>query len=195
MLPRGRAKNDTLTEIERHVTDQALRPHAPVNLVVRPDGRIEAGGRSFRCALGPAGVVSDKKEGDGATPAGVFPLRRVLYRADRAAPPETGLPAAATEPNAGWCDDPADPAYNRPVTLPYPASTERLAREDEVYDILVVLGHNDDPPVPGAGSAIFFHLARENYSPTEGCVAVCEADMREILALCGPGATMTILAE
>src|ERR1700689_2079632 len=116
-----------------------------------------ADGRWTRCGLGPGGVaaVADKHEGDGATPAGAWPLRRVLYRPDRRAAPATGLPVAPLDPADGWCDAPGDPAYNRPVVLPYPASAERLWRDDHVYDLIVVLGHNDDPVVPRAGSAIF----------------------------------------
>lgn len=163
-----------------------------VRLLVR-GGIVSGPAGEARCALGPAGVVREKREGDGGTPAGVFPLRRVLYRADRVPRPETGLPLAAIAADDGWCDDPADGAYNRPVKLPYPASAERMARDDHLYDICVVLGHNDDPPVRGAGSAIFFHLAYADYRPTEGCVAVSEKDMRAILRECGPGAEMEVL--
>ena len=114
-----------------------------------------------RCAIGKGGIVSDKREGDGGSPSGRWPLRRLLYRPDRLARPHTGLPIREIAPNDGWCDAPGDPNYNRPVTLPYDASHERLWREDHLYDLVVVLGHNDDPPAPGRGSAIFLHIARE----------------------------------
>ncbi len=146
----------------------------------------------IRCALGPSGIVSDKKEGDGATPAGQYPLRRVLYRPDRLAPPATGLPLAPLSPDDGWCDDPHSVAYNRPVKHPFEGSAEYLWRTDHLYDICVILGHNDDPPVPGRGSAIFFHLCHDDYRPTEGCIAVSEADIRTILALSGPKTVMVI---
>ena len=138
-------------------------------------------GRVWRCAVGPGGVSSNKREGDGATPAGGFALRRVLYRPDRLARPETGLPVTALRPEDGWCDDPDDAAYNRPVRLPYAASHERLWRDDGIYDVIVVLGHNDDPPVPGRGSAVFLHVARPDYGPTAGCVALALPDLREVL--------------
>lgn len=152
---------------------------------VWPNGELQWGGqtgRRVRCALGPAGIVEKKAEGDGATPAGTYPLRRVLFRPDRMAPPATALPTVALKPTDGWCDDPADPQYNRPVQLPYPASCESLWRNDHVYDLIVVLGHNDSPPRPGLGSAVFFHLARPDFAPTEGCVAIGRANMIEILS-------------
>jgi L,D-peptidoglycan transpeptidase YkuD (ErfK/YbiS/YcfS/YnhG family) len=139
------------------------------------------------CALGSGGVRPIKQEGDKATPVGCFPFRRVLYRADRVAPPATRLPVAALAPDDGWCDAPADPRYNRQVTLPYPARHEVLWRDDHVYDLIVIIGHNDDPPRPGAGSAIFLHSARATLAPTEGCVALHEPDLRRLLEICGPG--------
>jgi L,D-peptidoglycan transpeptidase YkuD (ErfK/YbiS/YcfS/YnhG family) len=160
------------------------------------DGRFDLAGRWTRCALGPAGVTSAaaKREGDGASPAGAWPLRRVLYRPDRRGPPATALPTAPLAPDDGWCDAPADPAYNRPVKLPYGASAERLWRDDHVYDLIVVLGHNDDPVVAGAGSAIFLHLARPGFPPTEGCVALDGADLDELLRLARPGDALAIAA-
>lgn len=151
------------------------------------DGRLRCGGRLYRCALGHGGVRTEKCEGDGVTPVGVFALRRVLYRADRMAAPETGLEVAPIGESDGWCDDSGDPNYNRPVALPYTASHERLWREDAVYDLIVVLGHNDDPPQPGLGSAIFLHVARPEYEPTQGCVALAPGDLLAVLAVCEPG--------
>lgn len=155
----------------------------------RGEARLEGVGiapRVFPCALGRAGIVAAKREGDGGTPAGQFPLRRLLYRADRIARIETRLPVLHIEPDDGWCDDPADSAYNRPVGLPYAASHERLWRADHLYDLVLVIGHNDDPVVPGAGSAIFLHLARADWGPTEGCVAFARDDLIAILAALGP---------
>lgn len=159
------------------------------------DGFVAIGAREARCALGPGGVISaeDKREGDGATPLGVWPMRRVLYRPDRGDPPVTGLPVSAIRQTDGWCDDPADPAYNQPVTLPYPASAERMWREDPLYDIVVILGHNDDPPVPGMGSAIFLHCAKPGYPPTQGCVALERADLEALLALASPGDALAVI--
>jgi L,D-peptidoglycan transpeptidase YkuD (ErfK/YbiS/YcfS/YnhG family) len=144
-------------------------------------------GGSSRCAIGPGGIAHKQSEGDGVTPIGIFPIRHVLYRADRIAPLQTGLPLSTIAPDDGWCDAPDDPAYNRPVKLPYPASAEQLWREDHVYDIIVVLGFNDDPVVPGKGSAIFLHLAKADYATTAGCVALALPDMLAVLAQLKPG--------
>ncbi|WP_119460557.1 L,D-transpeptidase family protein [Rhodospirillaceae bacterium SYSU D60014] len=146
------------------------------------EGRALWGGRSFRCTLGRAGIRTDKREGDGATPTGRFLLRRVLYRPDRMARPETGLPVEAIAADDGWCDDPADPAYNRPIKLPFAGRHERMWRDDALYDIVVVLGHNDDPVIPGWGSAVFLHLARPDRGPTEGCVGLALPDLLAVLA-------------
>ena len=158
-----------------------------MDLTVLPDGLLECGGREYRCALGSGGITTEKREGDGATPTGCFALRYVFFRADRLAAPETGLDVLPIGESIGWCDDPADPDYNRPVALPCSASHERLWRDDAVYDVIVILGHNDDPPAPGLGSAIFMHVARPDYAPTEGCVALELGDLLAVLAACGPG--------
>jgi L,D-peptidoglycan transpeptidase YkuD (ErfK/YbiS/YcfS/YnhG family) len=157
-----------------------------MDLVVTPDGWLRWNGRRARCALGFGGVETSKREGDGVTPVGNFPLREVFFRPDRVEAPKTALPVRAITPEDGWCDDPASPDYNRHIGLPHPARHERLWREDGVYDLLVVLGYNDAPVVRGAGSAIFLHLARPGFTPTEGCVALEMGPLRDIVELCGP---------
>jgi len=160
--------------------------------MVAAEGWIDWGAGRRTCALGKGGVRPDKREGDGATPTGRFPLRRALYRPDRGPAPATALPCAAIAPGDGWCDDPADPAYNRPVRLPHPARHERMWRDDALYDLVIVIGHNDDPPVAGLGSAVFVHLARPDWGPTEGCVALARADLLELLAAAAPGDSLVI---
>lgn len=164
-----------------------------MDIRVTPDHRLHWQGRSVRCALGRGSITPDKTEGDGATPVGRFALRRVLYRADRVVAPRTGLAdVTALDPADGWCDDPADANYNRQVHHPYPASAEKLWRADGLYDVIVVLGHNDDPPVPGAGSAIFLHVARPDYGPTEGCVALALPDLLKVLENCDNETFLTV---
>jgi L,D-peptidoglycan transpeptidase YkuD (ErfK/YbiS/YcfS/YnhG family) len=139
------------------------------------------------CALGAAGITHRKREGDHATPAGLLPLREIMWRADRLEPPRSLLPHRPIARTDGWCDDPASPDYNRPVQLPVDASAETLWRDDRLYDILIVLGHNDSPPRPWLGSAIFLHLERPDKGPTEGCIAISLAAMRRFLAWLRPG--------
>lgn len=158
----------------------------------RTRGVVTWGRRRADCALGRSGIAAVKTEGDGATPVGRFALRRLFYRADRVARPETALPTAQITPHLGWCDDPQSPAYNRLVRLPCPWRHEVLTRADGLYDLMVVLGHNDAPPEPGAGSAIFLHLAKADYAPTEGCVALAMADLVDLLRAVGPGDGMVI---
>ena len=146
----------------------------------------------FRCTLGRGGVTTDKREGDGATPAGAYPLRQLLYRSDRLAPPTNALPTSPLRPRDGWCDDPGHSAYNCPVTLPLGASAESMWRDDHLYDLVVVLGYNDDPVVSGLGSAKFLHVASPGYSPTEGCIALAKEDLLTVLADITPGSDIRI---
>jgi L,D-peptidoglycan transpeptidase YkuD (ErfK/YbiS/YcfS/YnhG family) len=150
--------------------------------VVHPDGRLILGGQIFRVALGRHGVRGDKQEGDGATPTGRLPLRRVLYRADRLPVPACAVPVEPIAPDDGWCDDPDDSDYNRQVRLPHDARHEELWRTDGLYDLLGVLGWNDSPVLRGRGSAIFLHIARPDYAPTDGCIALAVEDIRRVLA-------------
>ena len=155
-------------------------------------GRLMWPGGSAPASCGRGGVRADKREGDGASPEGVFPLVAAYYRPDRIAPPATGLALTALSPEHGWVDDPADPRYNCPVSLPCKARHELLWREDGLYDLVVVIGYNTDPPVPGRGSAIFLHVARPDFAPTEGCIAVERDVLAGLLALLGPGSTIAI---
>jgi L,D-peptidoglycan transpeptidase YkuD (ErfK/YbiS/YcfS/YnhG family) len=155
-------------------------------------GRLFLGGWSAPCALGRAGRRHAKREGDGATPIGRWTLDHVYFRADRVARPDTGLPAVALRRDMGWCDDPTDRNYNRMVRLPYPARHERLWRDDRLYDLIVVLGHNRSPRIRFHGSAIFMHLASPGMGPTEGCIALSEADLRRVLARAGPGSVVHV---
>jgi len=170
---------------------------------VSPDGRLTFNGRTYQCALGRAGVVDavDKREGDGATPAGFYPIRSIWFRPDRVTLPPLHFPTHEITSADGWCDDPANPYYNHHVMLPFNASHEILWREDHRYDIMVVLGHNDDPPVSSLGSCIFWHVAQptegrtnkeQNYAPTAGCVAMAADDLLTILPQLPGSAVMDI---
>jgi L,D-peptidoglycan transpeptidase YkuD (ErfK/YbiS/YcfS/YnhG family) len=146
------------------------------------EGRIALAHGVRRIALGRSGIHALKREGDGATPLGRFPIRLVLYRSDRAPRPRVPLPVRAVRIDDGWCEDPADRNYNRLVTRSPRSAADRLTRDDHLYDIILVLGHNDRPRVKGKGSAIFMHLAREGLKPTAGCIAFSRRDVRVLLA-------------
>lgn len=160
----------------------------------RSRGQILAGPCVIPCALGRSGMTRDKREGDGASPRGRFRLRGGLYRPDHfAGRPRTLLRLRATRPRDGWCDDARDRRYNRPIALPSPGvSAEALWREDGLYDLVIDLDYNRGPIRPGRGSAIFLHVARPGYGPTEGCVALRRADLVRLLRRLGPRTRMVI---
>ena len=138
-------------------------------------------GRTYTCAVGKNGFSADKKEGDGCTPLGIFSLRECWYRADKMSAPKTKLPLKIITQNDGWCDDVSSPDYNRHVHLPYSFSHEKLWREDDLYNLIIPIGYNDSPIISGKGSAIFLHVAKTDYSGTEGCIALSKYDLLEIL--------------
>jgi len=155
-------------------------------------GWAALGARRWRCTVGEGGIREDKVEGDAATPAGEYPLRRLYFRNDRLVLPKVRLPARPIAEHDGWCDDPRSPTYNRLVHVPNDWSAERMWRDDHLYDLVLILGHNDDPPVSGLGSAIFLHLAKPDYAPTHGCVALARADLEALLATARPGDAVEI---
>jgi L,D-peptidoglycan transpeptidase YkuD (ErfK/YbiS/YcfS/YnhG family) len=161
--------------------------------LVRVDTKaLRFGDLDMACAIGRGGpcAAADKREGDGCTPLGLWPLRGVLLRSGKVAATGIGLPWRWIRPHDGWSDDVADPAYNRPVRLPRGFSAEHMMRDDDAYDVVIVLGHNDAPPVAGQGSAIFWHLSEGR--PTAGCIAIERSDMARILPLLAVGDGMEI---
>jgi L,D-peptidoglycan transpeptidase YkuD (ErfK/YbiS/YcfS/YnhG family) len=154
---------------------------------------LAADGVIIPCAIGRSGScpAADKREGDGMTPQGSWPIRTVLFRPGAAAPPDgMKLPWRWIRDDDGWSDEAGDPQYNRPVRHPHGHSAERLVRDDGAYDVIVVLGHNDAPPVAGMGSAIFLHCSEGR--PTAGCVAVEKAALLDLLGKLEPGDAVAI---
>ena len=165
----------------------------PGDLVVGPWGARFLG-RRFPCSIGRGGIVPAevKHEGDGASPAGVWALTRLYWRADRVRCPATALMATPLGPQQGWAEAPEDPAYNRSVRHPHPYPADRMARGDRLYDICAVTDHNTNPVAPGAGSAIFVHLWRRPRWPTAGCIAFRRPDLEWILARWRPDSRLVI---
>jgi L,D-peptidoglycan transpeptidase YkuD (ErfK/YbiS/YcfS/YnhG family) len=143
-------------------------------------------------ALGRSGIKANKREGDGATPHGIFHPLRLWWRPDRHPRPRTWLPVRAITPADGWCEDPADRNYNRPVRLDRDSGADRLNRDDHLYDYVIEIDQNTRPRVAGRGSAVFLHLARDNFGPTAGCVAMTRPDMLRLLARLGPQTKIVI---
>jgi L,D-peptidoglycan transpeptidase YkuD (ErfK/YbiS/YcfS/YnhG family) len=144
-------------------------------------GWLVADGAALPVVLGRTGIRAGKREGDGATPRGVFHPLRLWWRRDRAKRPATSLPTRAIAPFDAWCEDPADRRYNQPVRVAPDAKGDRLARDDHLYDYIVEIDHNTRPRVSGRGSAVFLHLARDNFGPTAGCVGLRRGDMLRLL--------------
>jgi L,D-peptidoglycan transpeptidase YkuD (ErfK/YbiS/YcfS/YnhG family) len=142
-----------------------------------------AGSRAIPCALGRGGIRALKREGDAATPLGTYRLTNVFYRPDRCRRPRTALQLEALSPDDGWCDAVADRNYNRRVCHPYAASAEIMWRDDCLYDVVVVLDYNRRPRIRGRGSAIFMHVARPGFAPTEGCIALRRPDLLRVLSV------------
>ena len=157
-------------------------------------GWLRLGQRQWPCSLGKHGIRARKREGDGATPRGIWRMIAVRYRRDRSLPPATGLATQPLHPHDGWCDAPHDRNYNRPIRHPYPASAERMWRADRLYDVVVILDHNARPRIKGAGSAIFMHLERPDVGPTAGCIALSARDLRQVLQCAGSKARVAMLA-
>ncbi len=172
------------------------RKRAKVRLFALSDANSVAALRyknlQFPAALGKGGVRALKREGDGASPRGLWPALRVFYRPGRLRRPRTQLPAVPLREDWGWCDAPADRNYNRRVTKPYAASAERLWRSDGLYDVLVVLDYNVSRRAAGRGSAIFVHVARRGVAPTAGCIALKREHLLRLLAVLPRGAVFAV---
>jgi L,D-peptidoglycan transpeptidase YkuD (ErfK/YbiS/YcfS/YnhG family) len=155
-------------------------------------GWLTAGGHAFPVALGRGGILANKREGDGGTPRGTFRPRRLWWRGDRHPRPRTLLPVRPIRPDDAWCEDPGDRHYNQPVRLAPGRGGDRLKRDDRLYDFIVEIDHNTRPRIAGRGSAVFLHLARDNFGPTAGCVSMTQSAMLRLLRRLGPKTRIVI---
>jgi L,D-peptidoglycan transpeptidase YkuD (ErfK/YbiS/YcfS/YnhG family) len=155
-------------------------------------GWLTATGQTVPVALGRGGIKANKREGDGGTPKGTFRPRQLWWRADRNPRPRTFLPVRAIRPEDAWCEDPRDRHYNQPIRLDRDHGGDRLTRHDHLYDFIVEIDHNTAPRISGRGSAVFLHLARENFSPTAGCVSMTKSAMLQLLRRLGPETRIVI---
>ncbi|WP_347264300.1 L,D-transpeptidase family protein [Nitrobacter sp.] len=178
------------------ITNSRDRPLAAIRIRAaagRPQrGWLIAEGRAIAVALGRGGIRANKREGDGGTPKGIFRPVRLWWRPDRNPRPRTFLPVRAITPMDGWCEDPADRRYNRPIRMTPNAAGDRLTRADHLYDFIIEIDHNTRPRIAGRGSAVFLHLARDNFGPTAGCVAMTRPAMMRLLRRIGPRTKIAI---
>jgi len=177
-------------------TDARARPLSAISIRTAAGnprrGWLTAGGWAIPVALGRGGIKANKREGDGGTPKGAFRPRRLWWRADRHPRPRTFLPVRAIGPEDAWCEDPQSRHYNQPVRLDRARSGDRLKREDHLYDFIVEIDHNTSPRITGRGSAVFLHLARDNFGPTAGCVSMTKPAMLRLLQRLGPETKIVI---
>ena len=155
-------------------------------------GWLSAAGHTVPVALGRGGIKANKREGDGGTPKGIFRPRQLWWRADRHPRPRTYLPVRPIGPEDAWCEDPESRHYNQPVRLNSDRGGDRLQRDDHLYDFIVEIDHNHSPRIKGRGSAVFLHLARENFAPTAGCVSMTPSAMLRLLRRLGPRTKIVI---
>lgn len=158
----------------------------------RTRGWLTAGPLAFPVALGHGGILANKREGDGATPRGIFRLRRLWWRADRDPRPITALPVRRIGASDAWCEDPEDRRYNRPIRIPANQPGDRLRRADQLYDLIIEIDHNTQPRVARRGSAVFIHVARPGLAPSAGCITMPKARLRALLRNLGPRTRIVI---
>src|SRR3984885_15202838 len=183
--------------ISRHYPRSAgNRPLSMIRIRARAgnsrQGWLTAPGLVIPVALGRGGIRANKREGDGGTPRGTFHPRQLWWRADRHPRPRTSLPVRAIGPEDAWCEDPSSRHYNQPVRLDFAHGGDRLKRDDHLYDFIVEIDHNRAPRIKGRGSAVFLHLARDNFGPTAGCVSMTRSAMLRLLARLGPDTRIVI---
>ena len=131
----------------------------------------------LRCAIGKRGITYKKKEGDQKTPKGTFSFKSIFYRKDRMRNLKNKIKNKIITKNMGWCDDSNSKYYNKLIKLPFKKKAEKMWLEDRIYDVLVVIDYNIKPVIKNKGSAIFLHIAKKNYPPTKGCIAINKKDI------------------
>ncbi|ABD05093.1 conserved hypothetical protein [Rhodopseudomonas palustris HaA2] len=186
----------TVLNSDSYPTAAGCRPSRMVRVRPAPGrpsrGWLTADGLTIPVALGRGGILANKREGDGGTPRGTFRPLRLWWRADRWPQPRTRLPVRAITAADAWCEDPSSRHYNRPMRRGPGEPGDRLRRDDHLYDFIVEIDHNTRPRIAGRGSAVFLHLARDNFGPTAGCIAMTRGNLLRLLARLGPKTRIVI---
>ena len=147
----------------------------------------------FKCCIGKKGFSINKKEGDKCTPRGRFKLKYFFYRKERVKKIHSKLKTIPIKKNYGWCDDIQSKLYNKFIKFPFKGGAERLYIKVYVYDIIVVINYNINPVKKKRGSAIFLHVAKKNYEPTLGCIALSKKDLKYLLSIINKETFLKIL--
>ena len=150
-------------------------------IIINKSGYLKYKNFKFRCSLGKAGIKKKTKEGDQVTPKGIFKVIKIYYRKDKIKKIINPIKKIQIKKNMGWCDDPKSDLYNQQIKLPSKFSYEKLYRKDGLYDIILVLNYNTSPIVKKKGSAIFIHIAKRKFKPTEGCIGLKKNDLIKLL--------------
>jgi L,D-peptidoglycan transpeptidase YkuD (ErfK/YbiS/YcfS/YnhG family) len=164
-------------------------------IIVKKSGYLKYKNFKFRCALGKNGIKKKIKEGDNITPKGKFKLIKIYYRQDKIKKIKSSIKKIKIKKNMGWCDDPKSNFYNQQIKLPSKFGHEKLYRNDRIYDLLVVLNYNTKPIIKNKGSAIFIHIAKKNYKPTAGCIALKKIDLIRLLQIIKKNTKINISAN
>jgi len=149
-------------------------------IIINKSGHLKYKNLKFRCALGKAGIGEKSMEGDNLTPKGIYKIVNIYYRKDRIKKISSKFTPIKITKNMGWCDDPLSKKYNQLIKLPKKYSYEKLYKKNNTYDLLLVLDYNMKPIVKNKGSAIFMHVAKRNYKPTAGCIALKKKDLLKL---------------
>jgi L,D-peptidoglycan transpeptidase YkuD (ErfK/YbiS/YcfS/YnhG family) len=151
-------------------------------IIVKNSGFLRYKNLKFRCALGKAGIKRKVKEGDNITPKGIFKITKIYYRPDKIKDIVTPIKKIKIKKNMGWCDDPDSIDYNKQIELPSKFNHEKLYRNDNLYDLILVLNYNTNPIVKNKGSAIFLHITNDSYKKTKGCIALKKNDLIQLVS-------------
>tara|TARA_B100000941_G_scaffold228531_1_gene170849 strand:- start:18 stop:512 length:495 start_codon:yes stop_codon:yes gene_type:complete len=162
-----------------------------MQLVVK-NGFLIKQNQKLKCSIGYNGLIKNKSEGDGCTPTGTFKINKILYRPDKINNYKFKIESEIIDQNNGWCDDVESDLYNQKINFPFDQSAEHLYRNDDLYDIICIINYNLNPIIKGKGSAIFLHVANDDYSPTHGCVAINKNDLLQIALELEKESTITI---
>ena len=164
-------------------------------IIINKSGYLKYKNFKFKCALGKYGINEKKKEGDKITPRGTYKVLNVYYRKDRIKKISSKLKLIKIKKNMGWCDDPDSKNYNQLISIPSKYSYERLFRKENTYDLIIVLNYNMMPVIKNKGSAIFIHIAKKRFQPTQGCIAISKKNLLYLIKKISKNTKIKIIAN